>query len=247
VTDLFKSFVKGSFSSFIFLVGVCLWAGNLNNLVGIVFLSTFCGGLWALIRVGVTPHDSGKNLTSSVKKRNNSTPSSQPIKDAVVSNPVISSNSNKNLSIPDLVDCWDCRGKGYQSGTSMHGNVVTRDCENCSKTGKVTHAKFLRYKNKNKNENKNKEAELKAAIKHKEEAQLKTTIERVNNNIKIYKVGVNLLGNSRSIRTTWCHGCKQDLSSSSHLECLLCGWLRCHCGGCKPSCGWRIKAIHEWM
>jgi hypothetical protein len=245
VTGLVKPFIKGFFSSLIFLIVVCLWAGNLNNLLGLAFMSAFCGGLWALISVGDAPHHSGKDLTTSAKKRNNSTPSSRSIKNAAFSNPVIPSDSNKNSSISNSVDCWKCRGKGYQSGTSMHGSVIKRDCENCSKTGKVTHAEFVKYKNKDRD----REAELerKEAIKNKEEAQRQVTFARVNNNIKIYKVGVNFLGNSRKNRTTWCHGCKQDLSSSSHLECSLCGWLRCHCGTCKPSCGWRTKAMQEWM
>jgi hypothetical protein len=255
VTDLFKSFVKGFSTSFIFFVGICLWDGNYNNVTVVVSASAFFGSLWALIRLEATSYDSGKDLTSLAKKSNKSTSFPQPIKDAVVSNPVISSDSNKNSSITNSVNCWECRGKGYLRGTSMHGSVITRACFNCSRTGKVTHADFVKYKNKGREAELKREARLghkvelqrKAAIKLKEEAQRKVTIARVNNNINIYKVGVNFLGNSRRNRTTWCHGCKQDLSSSSHLECSLCGWLRCHCGTCKQSCGWRTKAMQEWM
>ena len=146
MADLFNSFIKVFFSSFIFLVILSLLFGNLNNLLGMVFFSSGLGGIWALIRLGVDLHDGGQGLTSSAKNKDDSTSSTELMQDAAVSNSVTSSNSNKNSSITDLIDCWDCRGKGYQSGTSMHGNLVTRDCENCSTTGKMTHADFVRYK-----------------------------------------------------------------------------------------------------
>jgi hypothetical protein len=103
VTGLVKPFIKVFFSSLIFLIVVCLWAGNLNNLLGLAFMSAFCGGLWALISVGDAPHHSGKDLTTSAKKRNNSTPSSRSIKDAAVSNPVISSDSNNKVTRTAIV------------------------------------------------------------------------------------------------------------------------------------------------
>ncbi len=40
----------------------------------------------------------------------------------------------------------------------------------------------------------------------------------------------------KKLRVTHCYSCKQTLSNSIDVECVVCGWILCNCGAC--GCGY---------
>lgn len=62
---------------------------------------------------------------------------------------------------------------------------------------------------------------------------LPETRRRIFNDLGMKDPGVRRATRHRT--PTQCYSCKQNLNTSTNLECITCGWMVCYCGACK--CG----------